>query len=64
VHCSCDAEKLKFNSVGGDFGSRKSKRHYSGNYGAFLRGIPLAGLWIQAVDFVFVLLAGIWLKSH
>jgi hypothetical protein len=48
-------KKLKFNFDGSDSGRNKFKRGYGGAYG---------GVWrSQAVDFVLVRLAVIWLQS-
>jgi hypothetical protein len=56
-------KKLKPSSDGGDSGSKKSKRGYSGVYGGVWRSLRLAGVWNQAVGFMLVRLAGIWLQS-
>jgi hypothetical protein len=56
-------EKLKLKSDGGDFGSKKCKRSYGGAYGGVWRILRLVGVWIQAVGFVLVHFAGIWLQS-
>jgi hypothetical protein len=52
-------EKLKLNSDDGDSGGKKCKRGYGGVW----RSLRLAGVWSQAVGFVLVRLAGIWLQS-
>jgi hypothetical protein len=50
---------LKLCSDGGDSGSKKFKR---GCGGVWLN-LCLAGVWSQAVGFVLVRFAGIWLQS-
>jgi hypothetical protein len=59
---SFDAEKLKLSPDGGDCGS---KRSYGGAYGGVWRSMRFrdSGVWIQAIGFVLVRLAGIWLQS-
>jgi hypothetical protein len=59
VRRSCDAEKLKLSFDRGDFGSKKRIRRYGGLW----RILRLAGVWSQAVGFVLVHVAGIWLHS-
>jgi hypothetical protein len=56
-------KKLKLSSDGGDSGSKKCKRGYDGAYGGIWRSLRLAGVWSQAVGFVLVRLAEIWLQS-
>jgi hypothetical protein len=51
-------KKFKLISDGGDSGSKRCKRGYSSTY-----DLRLAGVWSQAVGFVVVRLAGIWLQS-
>jgi hypothetical protein len=46
-------EKLKLSSDGGDYGSKKCKRGCGGAYGGVWRSPRLAGVWSQAVGFVF-----------
>jgi hypothetical protein len=55
--------KKKLRSDGGDFGSEKLKRDSGGAYGGVWRSQILAGVWSQAVCFVLVRLAGMWLQS-
>jgi hypothetical protein len=52
-------KKLKSNSDSGDSDSKKCK----GGYGGVCWSLPLSGVWSQAVGFVLVRLAGIWLQS-
>jgi hypothetical protein len=52
-------KKRKLASDGGDSGSKKCKRGYGGVW----RSLRLAGVWSQAVGFMLVRLAGIWLQS-
>jgi hypothetical protein len=54
---------MELNSDGGDCGSKKCKLGYGGAYGGVWRSLRLAGVWSQAVDFVLVRLARIWLQS-
>jgi hypothetical protein len=56
-------EKLKLSSDDGDSGSKEWKRGYYSAYGGVWRSLRLAGVWSQAVGFVLVSLAGIWLQS-
>jgi hypothetical protein len=56
-------KKLKLSSDGGNSGSKKCKRGYGGAYGGVWRSLRLAGVCCQAVGFVLVRLAGIWLQS-
>jgi hypothetical protein len=56
-------KKLKLSSEGGDSGSKKCKRGYGDAYDGVWQSLRLAGVWSQAVRFVLVLLAGIWLQS-
>jgi hypothetical protein len=55
-------KKLKLISDGSDCGSKKRKRGYGGTYGEVWWSLRLTGVWTQAVDFVLVRLAGIWLQ--
>jgi hypothetical protein len=55
--------KLKLCSDGGDSGSNKCERCYSGTYGGVWRSLHLTGILNQAVGFVLMRLAGIWLQS-
>jgi hypothetical protein len=55
--------KLKLSSDGGDFGRKKCKRGYGGAYGGVWQSLRLAGVWRQAIGFMFVRLAGMWLQS-
>jgi hypothetical protein len=52
-------KKLKLSSDGGDSDSQKCKQ----GYGRVWHSLYLAGVWNQAVGFVLVCLAGIWLQS-
>jgi hypothetical protein len=54
---------LKLSSDGGDSGSKICKLGYGDAYGGVWRRLRLAGFWSQAVGFVLVRLAGIWLQS-
>jgi hypothetical protein len=56
VRCSRNGN---LNSDGGDSGSKKCKSDYGGVW----QSLCLAGVWSQAVGFVLVRLAGIWLQS-
>jgi hypothetical protein len=56
-------KKMKLSFDGGDSGSKKCKRGYGGAYGGVWRSLRLVGVWSQAVGFVLVRLAGIWLQS-
>jgi hypothetical protein len=56
-------KELKLIFDGGEFGSKEWKRGYGGAYGADWRSLRLAGVLSQAVGFVLVRLAGIWLQS-
>jgi hypothetical protein len=56
-------KNLKLSFDGGDSGSKKCKRGYGDPYGGVWRRLRLAGVWSQAVGFVLVHLAGIWLQS-
>jgi hypothetical protein len=56
-------KEFKFISDGGDSGSKKFNPGYGGAYGGIWWSECLAGVWSQAVDFVLVRLAGIWLHS-
>jgi hypothetical protein len=56
-------KKLKLSSDGGDSGSKKYKRGYGGADDGVWQNLRLAGVWSQAVGFVLVRLAGIWLQS-
>jgi hypothetical protein len=56
-------KKLKLSCDSGDSGSKKCKRGYGGAYGGVWQSLRLAGVWSQAVGFVLVRLAGIWLQS-
>jgi hypothetical protein len=55
--------KSKLNSDGGDSGSKTFNHGYGGAYGGVWRSLRLAGVWSQAVGFVLVRLAGMWLQS-
>jgi hypothetical protein len=55
-------KKLKLSSDGGDSGGNKCKRGYGGAYGEVWWSLRLLGVWSQAVGFVLVRLAGIWLQ--
>jgi hypothetical protein len=55
-------KKLKLHSDGGDSGSKKYKRRYVDAYVEVWRSLRLAGVWSEAVGFVLVRLAGIWLQ--
>jgi hypothetical protein len=57
-------KKLKLSSDGGVCGSKKCKRGYGDTYGGVWRSLHLAEIWSQAVSFVLVRLAVIWLQSH
>jgi hypothetical protein len=64
VRRSYDAEKkLKSLSDGGDSGIKKFKRGFGGAYGGAWQSLHLGGVSCQAVDFLLVHLAGIWLQS-
>jgi hypothetical protein len=52
-------KKFKLNSVSDDSGRKKCKRRCGGVW----RSLCLAGIWSQAVGFVLLRLAGIWLQS-
>jgi hypothetical protein len=54
--------KLKLSSDSGDSGRKKCKRGYGGAYGGVCQSLCLTGVWSQAVGFVLVHLAGIWLS--
>jgi hypothetical protein len=56
-------KKFKVSSEGGDSGSKKCKRGYGGAHGGVWRSVRLAIVWSQAVGFVLLRLAGIWLQS-
>jgi hypothetical protein len=56
-------KKMNLSSDGGDCGSRKCERGCCGAYGEVWRCLRLAGAWSQAVGFVLLRLAGIWLQS-
>jgi hypothetical protein len=56
-------KKLKLISDNGNSGSKKFKSGYGGAYGGVWRSLRLTGVWSQAVGFVLVRLAGIWLQS-
>jgi hypothetical protein len=56
-------KKLKLSYDGIDSGSKKCKQGYGDAYGGVWRSLRLAGVWSQAVGFVLVCLAGIWLQS-
>jgi hypothetical protein len=56
-------KKFKLSYNGDDSGSNKSKRGYDGAYGGVWRSLRLTGVWSQAVGFVLVRFAGIWLQS-
>jgi hypothetical protein len=56
-------KKLKLTSDDGCSASNKCKRGYGGAYGGVWRSLRLADVWSQAVGFVLVRLAGIWLQS-
>jgi hypothetical protein len=62
VRCEKKLKGLKV-AKGGDSGIKKCKRNCGGAYGGVWRNLRLAGVWSQAVDFVLVRLAGIWLQS-
>jgi hypothetical protein len=53
-------KKFKLISDGGDSGSKKCKRGCGGVW----RSVRLARVWSQAVGFVLVRLAGIWLQKY
>jgi hypothetical protein len=61
--CECAVcamrKKMKLISDGGDSGGKKCKWGYGGVW----RSLRLAGVWSQAVGFVFVRVAGVWLQS-
>jgi hypothetical protein len=59
----CNSKKLKLISDGGDSGRKKCKRGCGDAYGGVWRSLRLVGVWSQAVGFVFVRLAGIWLVT-
>jgi hypothetical protein len=59
VRLTCDAEKIKSSSDGGECSRKKCKRGYGGVW----RSPRLSGMWSQAVCFVLLHLAGIWLQS-
>jgi hypothetical protein len=62
-HRPRDAEKLKLNSEGGNPDNTKYKRgDGDANVGVWWSR-SLLGIWSQAVCFVLVRLAGIWLQS-
>jgi hypothetical protein len=52
-----------WNYDGGDSSSNKWKRGYGGAHGGVWRSLCLATVWSQAVGFLLVRLAGIWLQS-
>jgi hypothetical protein len=54
---------LKLSSDGGTSGGKKCKRGYGGACGGVWRSLHLAGVFSQAVGFVLVHLAGIWLQA-
>jgi hypothetical protein len=56
-------KKLRLSSDSGDSDNKKCKRGYGGAYGGVWWSLRLAGDWSQAVGFVLVRLAGIWLQS-
>jgi hypothetical protein len=56
-------KKLKLSSDGGDSGSKKCKRGFGGVCVWVWWSLRLEGVWSQAVGFVLVRLAGIWLQS-
>jgi hypothetical protein len=56
-------KKIKLNSDGGDTSSKKCKRGYGSACGGVWRSLRLVGVRSQAVGFVLVRLAGIWLQS-
>jgi hypothetical protein len=55
--------RKEINYDGGDSGSKKYKRDCGGAYGGVWGSLRLAGFWNQAIGFVLVHLAGIWLQS-
>jgi hypothetical protein len=57
VHRSCDVETLKLSSDVNS-GIKKCKRDYGGVW----RSLHLVGDWCQAVSFMLVHLAQIWLQ--
>jgi hypothetical protein len=63
VHSSFDEDILKLHSDCGNSGSKKCKCGHGGAYGGVWQSLRLAGFWSQAVGFVLVRLAGIWLQS-
>jgi hypothetical protein len=63
VRRPCDEEKFTLSFDGCDSGSKKCKRSYDCVCGGVWRSLRLAGVWILAVGFVLVSLAGIWLQS-
>jgi hypothetical protein len=64
VRCSCDAEKVEIKILTrATLAARNAKRGYGGSSGEVWRNQRLAGVWSQAVGFVLVHLAGIWLQS-
>jgi hypothetical protein len=57
-HCVCDAE-FKISSNGGSNGSKKLKRGYYDTYVGVWQTMILAGVWSQAVRFMWGRSAGI-----
>jgi hypothetical protein len=54
VRHSSDAEKFKLGSDGGDSGSKKRKPGHGSGTGGVWQDMHVAGVWSQAVGFVFV----------
>jgi hypothetical protein len=60
----CDAEKTKLSSDGGNSDSNKRKRDHGGAYSGIWLSVRLdSGVLSQAVTFVLVRLAGMWLHA-
>jgi hypothetical protein len=57
-------KELKLISDWGDSGVKKCRRGNGGTCGGVWRRLHLVGVWSQAVNFLLMRLAGIWLSRR
>jgi hypothetical protein len=63
THNTIPSQQLKLSSDSGDSGSYRCKQGYGSAHGGAWQSPRLERVWSQAVSFVLVRLAGIWLQS-
>jgi hypothetical protein len=61
--CIFRAMRKKLSFDDGNSGRKKCRRGCGGAYGGVWPSLRVTEVWNQAVGFVFVRLAGIWLRS-